>query len=84
MLDEKNRLKRQNLKLKEENRELKAQISELNKQLNYYGERVRILDEKEKEFNDLLTHVKFQQVEYQRILEQVKRLKMEIEKRKKK
>ena len=85
MLDEKNRLKRKNLKLKDENAELRAKIKALEKDLSYYSERVkyldekeRLLDEKEKNYNDLLTHVKMQQSEYQRIIDEVKKLKAEI------
>lgn len=90
MLDEKNRLKRKNLKLKEENDELREKIKSLEKDLSYYSERViyldekeRILDEKEKNYNDLLTHVKIQQSEYQRIINEAKKLKAEIIKYKK-
>ena len=90
MLDEKNQLKRKNLKLEEENDELREKIKSLEKDLSYYSERViyldekeRMLDEKEKNYNDLLTHVKIQQSEYQRIINEVKKLKAEIIKYKK-
>ena len=90
MLDEKNRLKRKNLKLQEENEELRRKIKALEEDLSYYSKRViyldekeRMLEEKENNFNDLLTHVKIQQGEYKRIIDEVKKLKAEIIKYKK-
>jgi len=80
MLDELNRVKRKNEKLAKENAELKQIIKDMREQLSYYNDRVKLLDEKEKRYDEMLSYVRKQQLEFERMLTDVKTLRNNIKK----
>lgn len=80
MLDELNRVKRKNERLAKENAELKQIIKDMREQLSYYNNRIKLLDEKEKRYNEMLSYVRKQQLEFERMLTDVKTLRNNIKK----
>lgn len=80
MLDTMNRLKRQNDKLRDENKKLREENKELRRLNRYFNQRVSALDEKEYQYNKLITDLEKAKIDYANAMEETKRVKKEMEK----
>jgi cell division septum initiation protein DivIVA len=67
-------------KLTEEIKELKRENKKLRRNVDYYNERVKLLDEKEKKYDAMLSYLESQNTELKQTLQEAKLLRIKLEK----
>lgn len=80
MRNKEDRLKAKIVKLEETINNLRKENYTLRKEMDYYTQRVKALDKKEYEYNNMLAELDRQKIEYQKAIQQTKGIKKIIQK----
>lgn len=80
MLDYEKHLKRKNERLEKQIKELKRENFELRQTMQYFNDRVRVLNEKEDEYNKMLEELAVLKKHYVNAIDKTKNIRKEIKK----